>query len=99
MVYIIMDEMQTIELHALIEQWTRVEIMARLGQLGISSIDFARIKIDKENEIRKLLYGTSDLVALGKKWNLFKNEQVQAKENLKIKYQQLQKELAAMLKE
>ena len=93
-----MDE-KTKQLYELIEQWTRAEIMARLGQLGVSSIDFAAIKIKKENEIRKLLFETDNLVILGKKWGLFKNESKQIKINLEKQYKQLQKELTAMLKE
>lgn len=92
-------EIKTKQIYKLIEQWTRAEIMARLGQLGISSIDFMAIKIEKENEIRKLLFGSDNLVVLGKKWNLFKNEKIQQKENLQAQYKRLQKELAAMLKE
>ena len=96
-----MEDSKIKNLLELIEQWTRAEIMARLGQLGgSSSTDFAFIKIEKENEIRKLLYGTDSLVKLGDEWNLLKDEQIQIKaqseEDLKRQFQQLQKELAAM---
>jgi len=96
-----MEELEIKKLLELIEQWTRAEIMARLGQLGgSSSTDFAFIKIEKENEIRKLLYGTDSLVKLGDKWNLLKDEQaqikIQTKEDLKQQFQKLQRKLAAL---
>jgi hypothetical protein len=53
----------------LLEQWTRADVMSRLGSL-LSDTDYARTKIDKEDEIRKLLYGTCSLSELAAKWGM-----------------------------
>lgn len=53
----------------LLEQWTRADVMSRIGALACD-VDYARTKLDKENEIRMLLYGTCCLVELGKKFGL-----------------------------
>lgn len=98
---IIMEATKIENLLALIEQWTRAEIIARFGYL-VGDVDYTRIQIEKKDEIRELLYGTADLVILGEKWNLLKNERERIKksnkENLKQQFQKLQKELDAMLK-
>jgi len=57
-------------LHMLVKQWTRAEIMARHGEYD--SNEYFQIMLDKENEIRELLYGSSNLVKLGKRWRLLK---------------------------
>lgn len=55
----------------LIKQWTKAEVMSRIGVCkGMAFGDFYTVYLDKKDEIRKLLYGTSDLVELGKKWEL-----------------------------
>ena len=59
----------------LLEQWTRAEIMARLGPL--TSLEFAdhyQIKLEKADEIRMLIYDTSDLVELGNQWGLLRKQ-------------------------
>lgn len=96
-----MVEPEVEQLYALIEKWTRVEIMARFGYLSNpGGIDFARIQVETIDEIRVLLYGTDDLVALGEKWGILKDERKQAeeaaKEKLERRAQKLRKELAAM---
>lgn len=89
------------ELYALIEQWTRAEIMARFGQLcNRGDICYAHLQVEKADEIRRLVHGTDDLVVLGARWGILKDEQEQAKiahtEALKQKKLKLQRELAAM---
>jgi len=59
----------TTRLLILLEQWTRADVMSRIGVLSCD-VDYARTKLDKENEIRILLYGTCCLVELGKKFGL-----------------------------
>ena len=57
----------------LLNQWTRAEIMARFGHF--ESLEFAeyyRIKLDKADEIRRLVFGTDSLLKLGYKWKLIK---------------------------
>lgn len=55
----------------LIEKWTRAEIMSRLGHATMSeACDYFQKKLDLEDEIREFLFGTSDFVVLGVRWNL-----------------------------
>jgi hypothetical protein len=57
----------------LVEQWTRAEIMARLGGFrNLDFVDYSLKKVEKENEIRELLFGNSNLVELGEYWGLLK---------------------------
>jgi len=96
------------EIYSLIEQWTRAEILARHAPFSnFEAANYFEIKIQKENELRKLLFGTDDLVELGLKWELLKDrttqkeienieDKEQNKEDLKQKYLRLQKELAEM---
>ena len=83
----------------LLEQWTRAEIMARHAYLDNSGSDYAHIKIEKENEIRTLIFGTDDLIQLGLKWQILKPADKPSKEDLKQQYQQLQKELSELMNE
>jgi len=64
-----------LELTELIEQWTRAEAMARYGNSHSCDLeyeDFAGAQVKAENKIRKLLFGTSNLIELGHRWGLFK---------------------------
>jgi len=55
----------------LLKQWTKAEVMSRIGVCkGMAFGDYYASHLDKEEAIRKLLYGTSDLVELGRKWEL-----------------------------
>jgi len=98
-----MTEEQIKQLILLIEQWTRAEIVARLVPFDNKNYtDYFQIKLNKENEIRKLLFDTDDLVKLGLKWNLLKEEKEQVKQTkilLFEQYKKLQKQLEAMEKE
>lgn len=54
-----------------LEEWTRCEVMARLGRFdNLEFADYAMRKIEIEDEIRKFLFGTSDLVELATKWKM-----------------------------
>lgn len=95
-----MEESKIKEVLQLIEQWTRSEIMARHAYLNNSDfVDYVGIKIEKEDEIRKLLFGTSDLIQLGLRWQILKPANKPSKEDLKQQYGRLQKELVVMLRE
>jgi len=86
------------ELYALIEQWTRAEIMARFGLLGgLGDIDYAHIQIEKKDKIRALLYGTDNLVLLGEKWGILKDERIRAKKAAKEALEQRAQKLRAAL--
>lgn len=59
----------------LIEEWTRYEIAARLLPLQTKlCIDYYRRMLEKENEIRELLYGESDLPKLARLLGMDKTE-------------------------
>jgi len=59
----------------LLEQWTRAEIMARLGHtpqvtMPTDWCGYWHDKVDLEDKIRQFIFGTSDLVQLAKRFNL-----------------------------
>jgi len=61
------------KIYSLLNQWTRCEIISRHGQFdNLEFAQYAVKKIEIENRIRKILYGSSDLVRLGIKWELLK---------------------------
>lgn len=78
----------------LVDEWTRAEAMARFGRFdNLEYIDYFVIKINKENEIRKLLYGTDSLVTIGEKKGLItkankQNKQARARHKRKTKSKQ-----------
>lgn len=81
-----MKKEQAIKVLKLIRQWTRAEIMARHGEFNnLEFGNYFQIKLEKENEIRKILYGTDDLVALGEEWDLLKPRGSDAKRKKKLK--------------
>ncbi len=58
-------------LHELLEQWTRAEVMARLGTLGGDSWQcFAHDMVELSDKIREKAFGTSDLVELAELFKL-----------------------------
>lgn len=94
-----MEKTKKEQIIELITQWTRAEIMARFGRFsGLSFTDFANIHIEKENELRRLIFGTDDLVVLGLRWGLLKSEKEKVKADLKEQFKKLQDQLAAMEK-
>ena len=59
------------ELYALIEQWTRCEIIARLSPIGWPDCgDYHFQMLEKQNQIRELMFGSSNLLELGERWNI-----------------------------
>ena len=59
------------ELITLLKQWTGAEIMARIGALSTKrGVDFYEIMLNKEDEIRKLVFGDSSLPNLGHEWGM-----------------------------
>ena len=70
-------EVDVTKLLQLLEQWTRCEIMGRLGAWDNEFISWVHRRIELEDEIRVLVFGSDDLVVLGNKWKLlgkFKKE-------------------------
>ncbi len=55
----------------LLEQETRAEIMARHGLISSGGYGkYFQMKLDKLDELRAYVFGTSDLVELGYRWGL-----------------------------
>jgi len=70
-----MKKSEAIKLYELIEKWTRAEIMARFGEYsGLGFADYYQLKLDFENEIRRLVFKTDNIVELGEKWKLLETE-------------------------
>jgi hypothetical protein len=58
-------------LYKLIEEWTRAEVMARIGPIGWPDCgDYHFEATKREDQIRELIYGTSNLVELGLKFGI-----------------------------
>ena len=63
------------ELLRLIEEWTHAEIMARVGRFdNLEYADYFRTKLEKEDELRTFIFGTSNLIELGTRWGLIKEK-------------------------
>ncbi len=62
---------QAKKLLKLIEENTRAEIMARFGRFdNLEYADYFLVKIEKMDEIREFIFGTSNLAELGMRWEL-----------------------------
>lgn len=69
------------KLYKLIERWTRAEIMARFAPIGFPDFaDYFDISNRYRDRIRKLMYGTDNLVDLGHRWNILKPPQPKRKQ-------------------
>jgi len=65
------------KVYKLLEEEFRAEIIARLGWFPSGSLEFGDYymeAIKRKNEIRELIFGSSDLVKMGKKWGLLKQK-------------------------
>ena len=92
-----MEEAKLKELLELIEQWTRAEILARHAPLVSKDFAcYAHVQVEKGDEIRRLVFGTDDLLKLGLKWGLLQEYKAQTKEDLKQQFLKLQKQLSEM---
>ena len=66
---------QALHILKLLEQITRAEIMARFGRFdNLEYADYFRIKLEKEDELREYLFGTSNLSELGIRWGILKEK-------------------------
>ena len=69
----------------LLEHHARSEIMARLGPPNIKDYcDNYMVSVDKIDEIREFVFGTSSLAELGERWGLLP-EIKKKKKKLKVK--------------
>ncbi len=66
---------QALHILSLFEEMTRAEIMARHGySKGMEFGDYAMMQIEKMDELRKYIYGTDDLIALGFEWGILHDQ-------------------------
>lgn len=59
----------TAKLLMLLEQWTRADVMSRLGPLDLMSV-CALEAVKKADEVKMLLYGTCSLMKLAEKFGI-----------------------------
>lgn len=72
------------QLRQLVDQWTRADIMARFGPFRtLEYADWFRVKLEKEDEMRKLLFGTSNLVDINDKLGLVKRKKMKKRKKSK----------------
>ena len=84
-----MRKSEAIKVYELLEQWTRADVMSRMGRFdNLEFADYAMIKIEKENEIRELLYGTSNIAELYDKFGLGKRRKKKKKKKRSKKNEQ-----------
>lgn len=57
------------KLLVLLEQWTRADVMSRLGPLDLMSVCAFDV-VKKADEIKMLLYGTCSLVELAERFGI-----------------------------
>ena len=70
----------------LIERETRCEIMARLGRFdNLEFADYAMKQIEFKDEIRRMLFGESELVQLAERWGMLKKKKTKRKNVLSEK--------------
>ncbi len=58
------------KLYSLLEEWTKCIIIARHGYKFPDFAQYFADALQKEDEIRQLLYGESNLIVLGQRWKL-----------------------------
>ena len=64
---------QAKKLVKLIEQWTRADVMSRMGRFdNLEFADYAQIKLEKEDKIRELLFDESEIAVLAERWGMIK---------------------------
>ena len=70
---------------SLVEEMTRAEILARLGNMACD-VDWYAAYLKKKDELQEYLFGSSDYTTLGIQWGILK-------ENTKKKYKEVDLEL------
>jgi len=86
-----MKKSEAKKLRDLVEQWTRADVMSRMGRFdNLEFANYAMIKLEKENEIRQLLFGESEIVKLAEMWNMIpKRKRIK----IKKKYQKIKRKI------
>lgn len=68
----------------LIEQMTRAEVVARLGEVHLrEATDYYGAYLTKRDELLEYTFGTSSLPKLGRKWGLLKKKKKKGKKKRK----------------
>ncbi|KON32544.1 hypothetical protein AC477_02850 [miscellaneous Crenarchaeota group-1 archaeon SG8-32-1] len=66
----------------LLEREARCEVMARLGRFdNLEYADYAMKQIEFKNRIRKMLFGTSEIIQLAEMWGMAKRGKQKRKRN------------------
>jgi len=69
-----------------LEEWTRCDVMARIGRFdNLEYADYAIRAIKIEDEIREFMFGSSELVVLGRMWGMVEDKRNRKKKNKKKK--------------
>ncbi len=64
---------QVRELLELLEDYTRYDVAARLGDIPRDLFtNLTQVTVDKMDEIRRFVYGSDDMVKLGLDWGILK---------------------------
>jgi len=62
---------EAIHIIELVEQQTRAEILSRFGRFdNLEFADYFGNKLEKEDELRKYIFGSSNLITLGTRWGI-----------------------------
>ena len=70
-----MKQLELEHIVELIKQITRAEILSRVVPLDINNAcAYYAIKLQKEDELKEYLFGTSSLTKLGRRWGLLKRK-------------------------
>ena len=79
------NKKQAYKVFELLEQKTRAVIMARHGMMSPNDYgEYFNLSIELDDNILEEAFGTSDLVKLGRKWGLLKDNKSK-KKRIKIK--------------
>ena len=75
---------QAKQLIRLIDEWTRAEVMSRMGSFESKVwMQAAQTKIEKEDEIRKMVLGTSDISVLAVRWKIHTTPKIKKRKKKK----------------
>ncbi len=71
---------EALKIIKLYEEYTRATVAARIGPMGFPACgDFFLLAQQKEDELQKYIFGTSDLVRLGEMWGIIKESKCKKK--------------------
>lgn len=81
-----MKKSEALRLWKLVEEWTRAEVMSRLGpSIGLEFADYFKIAIEKGDEMRELVLGTSNQVELARRWGMIEEKKDIRRKKKKVK--------------